>query len=152
MKVLRVWTPLRHDIIFWEVVEVAKRGRIVKDPPGRGKFQKTAAMGAVKYAILGALRDDDYKKGAIKVSGKKIRDTVTYELRDGRKAVYRGITSDPERRAATHLADGKKFTKMVVTSSRMTRKGAARKEAKLLETYQRNHGGKLPKYNQTKKG
>lgn len=114
---------------------MAKRGRIVKDPPKRGKFQKGTVRGAANV------------HGHIKK-----RNTVTYELRDGRKVVYRGVTSDPERREAEHRADRKKITKIVVTSRKMIREGAGKKEAELLETYRRNHSGKLPKYNKKDTG
>ena len=137
-------------MIFREVVEVAKRGRIVKDPPKRGRFQKETVRGAAKYAIFGP-ENDNYEGREASVHGKK-RDTVTYELRDGRKVVYRGVTGDPERRAAQHRVDGKKFTKVVVTSRKMTREGAEKKEAELLEIYRRNHSGQLPKYNEKDTG
>ena len=73
---------------------------------------------------------------------------MTYELRNGMEVVYRGTTTDPECREAEHLREGKKFTKLVVTSRRMTKEGAAKKETESLATYRRNHGGKNPKYNQ----
>ena len=115
---------------------MAKRGRIVKDSPVQGRLTKSEVRGAVKFVIFGK-EPDSYG-----------RDTVTYELRDGRKVVYRGITNDPEFREAQHRSEGKKFTKLVVTSCKMTREDAEKKEAELLETYRRNHSGKNPKYNQ----
>jgi len=75
------------------------------------------------------------------------RNTVTYELRDGRRVVYRGTTNNPERRAQEHKNQGKKFSNMNVTSRRMTEEGAKRKEAKQLKTYRSNHNGRNPKYN-----
>ena len=75
------------------------------------------------------------------------RDTVTYNLKRGRKIVYIGITSDPERREAKHWSEGKDFDKLVPTSRRMTRDGAKRKEAEDLKTYRRGHGGQNPLYN-----
>lgn len=83
--------------------------------------------------------------------GKK-RDTVTYDLKEGQKVVYRGITNDPEAREEQHKADGKKFTKLVKTSRKMTEEGAKTKEAKALKTYRLHHGGKNPKYNKDTDG
>lgn len=82
----------------------------------------------------------------------KKRDTVTYDLKNGPKIVYRGTTNDPERRESEHKADGKKFTKMVITSRKMTEDGAKQKESEALEIYRRNHGGKNPKYNKDTDG
>jgi len=82
----------------------------------------------------------------------KPRDTVTYELKEGRKVVYRGTTNDPDAREAQHKADGKEFTKLNVTSRRMTEDGAKKKEAESLEKYRQSHGGKNPKYNKDTDG
>lgn len=86
---------------------------------------------------------------------KKKRDTVTYDLvkGQGNRVVYRGITSqDLEQRAAQHLADGKKFDRIVPTSRRMTAKGARRREQENLARYRRGHGGRNPLYNETDDG
>ncbi len=40
------------------------------------------------------------------------RDTYKYELRDGNRVVYVGITNDLERREAEHRAEGMDFTKI----------------------------------------
>ncbi|CAK3496129.1 GIY-YIG domain-containing protein [Vibrio crassostreae] len=80
------------------------------------------------------------------------RDTITYELKEGNKVVYVGTTNDPERRMQEHQDAGKKFTKMNVTSRKMTEAGALKKEAARLETYRKNHSAKNPKYNKTKNG
>ena len=50
----------------------------------------------------------------------KQRDTFTYDLRDGRKVVYKGTTNDLERRVEEHWADGKRFSSIAKTSPRMT--------------------------------
>lgn len=78
------------------------------------------------------------------------RDTVIYELRDGRKKVYVGITNDPARREVEHKNDGKKFTKMTVTTPKLTEESAVAREKKAIETYQNNHKGEMPKYNKKK--
>lgn len=82
----------------------------------------------------------------------KKRDTVTYDLKVGNKVVYRGTTDDPERRAEEHKADGKNFSRMVVTSRKMTEAGAKKKEAEALQRYRDGHGGKNPKYNKDSDG
>ena len=82
----------------------------------------------------------------------KKRDTVTYDLKDGHKVIYRGTTNDPSAREEQHRAEGKKFTKLVVTSRKMTDDGAKAKEAKALKTYRKHHGGKNPKYNKDTDG
>lgn len=82
----------------------------------------------------------------------KKRDTLTYDLKQGNKVIYRGITNDPERRIQQHRADGKKFDKMVITSRRMTMDGAKKKEGENLKNYRRSHGGRNPKYNRDSDG
>jgi len=83
--------------------------------------------------------------------GKK-RDTVTYDLKEGRRIVYRGITNDPEGRGAQHRAEGKRFTRLIVTSRKMTEGGAKAKEADALKTYRRSHRRRNPKYNKDSDG
>lgn len=82
----------------------------------------------------------------------KKRDTVTYNLRQGKKVVYKGITKDPEKREPEHRNDGKNFTSLEITSRKMTRDGAKKKESKDLETYRKNHRGKNPRYNKDSDG
>ncbi len=76
----------------------------------------------------------------------KKRDTVTYELKQGNKILYIGITNDPDRREQEHKDEGKQFSHLNVTSNRMTVEGAKQKESDRLETYRRNQGRK-PRYN-----
>ena len=82
----------------------------------------------------------------------KKRDTVTYDLKDGGKIVYRGTTNDLERRVEQHRREGKKFTHFLQTSRKMTEEGARKKETENLERFRRNHGGKNPKYNKDSDG
>lgn len=82
----------------------------------------------------------------------KKHDTVTYELKDGQKVVYRGTTNNPETRESQHKAEGKKFSKLVVTSRKMTEDGAKTKESQSLKTYRRSHEGRNPKYNKDTDG
>ena len=81
-----------------------------------------------------------------------IYDTVTYRLRDGNEIVYIGTTNDPVRRLQEHQSEGKQFTKLEVTSRKMTEKGAEEKEAGDLAQYRKNHGGRNPKYNKKNDG
>lgn len=83
---------------------------------------------------------------------KSKRDTVTYDLKEGNKVVYRGTTNDPEARQRQHEADGKNFSHMNITSRRMTPDGALKKETENLETYRAGHSGNNPKYNIKKNG
>ena len=76
------------------------------------------------------------------------QDTVNYTLRKGRKVVYKGITNNPERRAAEHRAEGKKFTSMTI-SRKVSRETAIKREKSAVITYKRNKG-KTPKYNKSK--
>ena len=82
----------------------------------------------------------------------KKRDTITYELKRGRKVVYRGTTKNPDRRAEEHKAEGKKFDKLVRTSIKMTEQGAKKKEERELATYRSSHRGKNPIYNKDSDG
>jgi len=82
----------------------------------------------------------------------KGKNTVTYNLRQGKQVVYKGTTNKPEKRAEEHRDDGKKFTSLQVTSRRMTDEGAKRKEENELAQYRRNHDGKNPKYNKDSDG
>jgi predicted GIY-YIG superfamily endonuclease len=75
------------------------------------------------------------------------KDTATYELKDGNQIVYIGTTNNPGQRHEQHIAAGKKFTRMAVTSRKMTEKGAEKKAAERLATYRKYHDGNPPKYN-----
>lgn len=80
------------------------------------------------------------------------RDTFKYELKNGNKVVYVGITNDPEVREKQHQKDGKKFGHMKVIGRATTEDGAKKWESKRLETYRGTHKGKNPKYNKTDNG
>jgi predicted GIY-YIG superfamily endonuclease len=80
------------------------------------------------------------------------KDTVTYELKDGARIVYIGTSSNPGQRREQHIAAGKRFTRMAITSRKLTEKGAKKKEAERLATYRECHGGKPPKYNEDPDG
>ena len=70
-----------------------------------------------------------------------------------KQVVYKGETNQPERREKQHRDEGKRFDRLVVTSSRrMTKHGAQKKEEKQLERYRHSHGGRNPLYNEETDG
>ncbi len=75
------------------------------------------------------------------------RDTKKYELFEGNRLVYVGISNDIERRANEHRAEGMRFTRVEQVGRASTRQGASDWETARLQTYMDNHGGELPKYN-----
>ena len=80
------------------------------------------------------------------------RDTAVYTLRGSRGEItYIGSSNNLERRASEHERSGKRGA-MRKETSRMTQKGARRREAERLETYRQNHGGKNPPHNRTMHG
>ncbi len=81
----------------------------------------------------------------------KKRDTFTYELKQGNKVLYVGTTNDPDRRERQHRKEGKNFGHMKVTSRRMTKDGAKKKEAERLATYRKNQG-RNPDHNKDSDG
>ena len=80
------------------------------------------------------------------------RDTYKYELLDGNKVVYVGITNDPARREREHRAEGMKFTRMRIIGRISTNTGASNWEANRIATYKENHNGNRPKYNANDSG
>ncbi len=81
----------------------------------------------------------------------KKRDTFNYNLKDGKKVVYKGTTNDLGKRAKQHEADGKKFTHIQQVGRAKTEQGASKEETRQLKVYQAN-SGKNPKYNKTNNG
>jgi predicted GIY-YIG superfamily endonuclease len=79
------------------------------------------------------------------------RNYHRYELKQGRKVVYRGITNNPERREEEHKDEGKRFSRMSIVGPTVTKESAEKWEEKSLEAYRENHRGKSPKYNETDK-
>ena len=82
----------------------------------------------------------------------KKRNTVTYDLKQGKKVVYKGTTKNPDRREEEHREERKKFSHLKVTSRQMTKEGAKKKEQEDLKIYRQNHKGKNPKYNKDSDG
>jgi len=79
------------------------------------------------------------------------RSTQKYELKQGNKVVYVGITDNPAQREIQHRQT-KNFDTMKIVGRSSTRGGAEQWETDRLDTYMKNHKGELPKYNQTKTG
>ena len=75
------------------------------------------------------------------------RNTWLYELKDGNEIVYYGISNGPDDRLIEHSNSNKQFTHMNVKSVALTRSSAERRETEEIQRYQRQHGGRAPKYN-----
>lgn len=80
------------------------------------------------------------------------RDTYKYELKQGNKVVYVGITDDPGRREQKHRNDGKQFTSMNIVGNASTRQGASAWEEQRIQTYMGNHHSQTPQYNKNETG
>lgn len=80
------------------------------------------------------------------------RDTTRYELYQGNKHQYVGITNDLERRTREHEADGMQFTRVEKVGPKVTRETANNWESERISTYQNTHNGKLPPYNKNTSG
>ncbi len=78
------------------------------------------------------------------------RDTRVYELKDGKEVVKYGITNDPNRRAIENANAGLTFTHINIITVALTRDSAEKREKQEIQRYQRQHGGKPPKYNKQK--
>ena len=81
----------------------------------------------------------------------KRRNYYRYELKDGKKVVYRGITDNPDRRENEHNQTGKRFSQLNIIGPSVTKPTAEKWEEKSLESYRTSHKGKNPKYNKTNK-
>lgn len=79
------------------------------------------------------------------------KKAVTYKLVQNNRAVYIGITNNPQARVQQHLQAGKNFEKMVITSAALPRKEAERRESRNISSY-RDATGHNPKYNRTSDG
>lgn len=82
----------------------------------------------------------------------KKREIFNYNLKEGKKVVYKGITNDLDKRARQHEADGKDFTHIQKVGRLKTEAGASKEEAAQLATYRKNNNGNNPKYNKTNNG
>lgn len=80
------------------------------------------------------------------------RDTYNYNLKDGKKVVYKGTTNDLEKRKNEHKESGKRFTHIQKVGRSKTEEGAKKEEAEQLKTYRQNNNGENPKYNKDNNG
>jgi hypothetical protein len=74
------------------------------------------------------------------------RDTYLYELKDKGRVVYRGITTDVERRVREHKRAGKRFTTVWDSGIPYCRRNALKHEVAGIQTYKRTHG-RIPRHN-----
>lgn len=80
------------------------------------------------------------------------RNTYKYELHNGNRVVYVGITNDLERREAEHRAEGMNFTSIKKVGNATTRNAAEEWETNRIAMYKENHHGNRPEYNQNDSG
>lgn len=76
---------------------------------------------------------------------------VTYKLTKNGKAVYLGSTNNPSRRNFEHSKSGKNYDYLEVTSPKVSKFEAERRESRNLSSYKKATG-KRPKYNKTSNG
>lgn len=81
-----------------------------------------------------------------------LRNTYRYNLRNGNRIVYKGITNDLERRTAEHLADGMDFSRVEKVGPTETRETDEAWEADSIDQYKQNHQGKRPLYSKNDSG
>jgi hypothetical protein len=74
------------------------------------------------------------------------RNTYYYELLQGRKVVYRGISKDPKTRSYQHRSEGKRFSSVRISSQPFKRRNAREYERNSIQKYRETHGRK-PRYN-----
>ena len=82
--------------------------------------------------------------------GKKKRvkqDHWNYTLRDGRRVVKHGITTNPEEREIQMENAGLKFTSMTKDQIAVSKETALKREKERVEAYQRSHKARKPRYN-----
>jgi hypothetical protein len=78
-------------------------------------------------------------------------NVVTYKLVKNDKAVYIGSTNNPKLRNEEHSASRRDYDYMKVTSGRVSRTEAERREARNLHSF-RDATGRKPRYNKTYNG
>lgn len=78
---------------------------------------------------------------------KNKREVYGYAMRRHRKIVQYGVTKNPDSRPSDHINDGKRFTSITYDSHPRTWKNAKKEETRRIQTYQKNHNGRKPRYN-----
>lgn len=99
----------------------------------------------IEVCLKAQIKDFTYRRGKIVMTKK--RDYYRYELKQGNKIVYVGISNAPSRREAEHASDDKKFSNMKIVGPAVTEESARKWEQERLEQYRQAHGGGNPKYN-----
>jgi len=70
-----------------------------------------------------------------------------YTLRKDKKVVKHGITSNVPQRLTQMKNKGLRFTTIYVDPRAVSKETALKRERKRITTYQKNHGGRKPRYN-----
>ena len=70
-----------------------------------------------------------------------------YILRDGKRIVKYGITTNPNRRAVELENQGLKFTSMIIDPVALSGKTARQREKERIKAYQKSHKGRKPRHN-----
>ena len=85
-------------------------------------------------------------------ASRRPRTVSPYTLRQANKIVYVGTTKKPETREQQHRDEGKRFGNLRVEGPKRTPDSAAKWEKQKLAGHRATHGGRNPKYNETKEG
>ncbi len=67
------------------------------------------------------------------------RNYYRYNLKEGRKIVYKGITKNREQRLEQHKDNGKRFTNMQIVGPQVRKNTAERWEEESLRQYRYHH-------------
>ena len=79
------------------------------------------------------------------------RNYYRYNLQDGHKVVYKGITKNSEQRIEQHKDESKRFTNMKIVGPAVKKETAEKWEEESLRQYRYDHKGENPHYNKTEK-
>lgn len=104
----------------------------------------------ITYNIMdsGAIRILEFERKPIPpVKREEKRTYYNYVLRDGKRVVYYGITANPKKRAIEIKNKGLRFTSMIIDPIALSEKTAREREKERIETYQKSHKGRNPRYN-----
>ena len=88
------------------------------------------------------------RKGSDRMAKRRVKqDHWNYTLRDGRKIVKHGITTDPCQRFNQMKDKGLRFSSMCIDPVAISKKTAFKREKERIEAYKRSHRGRKPRYN-----
>jgi hypothetical protein len=105
---------------------------------------------AARKAPASALRlqSNGHKPAASTKKAKApVRHSWLYELRNGPEVVYYGVAGTREPGSIKRSNASKAFSQVNVLSLALTRASAMKREMQQVKQYQKQHGGKPPKYN-----